>query len=187
MQDLWRRLEAWLRANAPALVETLQPGATEEQITQAEAVLSVQFPEDFKASYRIHNGQLPASDGLIDAREFLSLERIQDEWKVWKDLLDSGDFDGIHSEPSGPIRDDWWNPKWIPITYDGAGNHDCLDLNPAEGGQAGQMIDFWHDDATREVKAESFHAWFAAFVEGCEAGAYAYSDEYGGIVDVEDL
>ena len=106
MQDVWARLETWLHANAPTLVETLQPGATEEQITQAEAFLSVHFPDGFKASYRIHNGQVPYLDGLIGTRELLSLERIQDEWSVWKDLLDSGEFDGIKSESTGPIHDD---------------------------------------------------------------------------------
>jgi len=49
------------------------------------------------------------------------------------------------------------------------------------------MIDFWHDDAERDVKAESFYAWFAAFIEGYESGNYVYSNEYGGIVNVEDV
>lgn len=186
MQELWSRLETWLRANATDVLETLRPGATEEQIAHAEALLSVQFPDDFKAAYRIHNGQDEGS-GLMDGREFLSLERIQDEWKVWKELLDGGDFGDVSSEPVGPIRTDWWHPAWIPITYDGSGNHDCLDLAPAAGGQVGQIIDFWHDDPSRSVAAASFGAWFAAFVEECEAGAYVYSDAYNGIVDVDDV
>ncbi|MBV9867972.1 MAG: SMI1/KNR4 family protein [Abitibacteriaceae bacterium] len=187
MPALWKRFEAWLDANAPVLLETLRPGATEEQIKQAELFLSVQFPDDFKAAYRIHNGQTHYHHGLIDGRELLSLVRIQDEWKVWKDLLDGGVFQDCTSEPTGPIRDDWWNAQWIPITYDGSGNHDCLDLAPAAGGHIGQIIDFWHDDATREVKAESFGAWFAAVVEGCEAGQYVFSEEYFGIVSREDV
>lgn len=187
MRELWDRLEAWLAANAPTLLETLQPGATEEQIAQAEALLGIRFPEAFKASCRIHNGQEALAEGLMDAREFLSLERIQDEWTVWKELLDSGTFDGMKGDPEGPLRDDWWNPAWIPITYDGAGNHDCLDLDPAAGGKVGQVIDFWHDEATRSVEADDFIAWFAAFVEACEAGEYLYSDDYGGLVSADDV
>jgi len=187
MRELWRRLEAWLSTNAPQVLETLQPGATEEQIERAEAFLSVKLPEDFKASYRIHNGQTPYESGLLDGRELLSLERIQDEWKVWKDVLDSGDLDGFRSEPNGPIRDDWWNEKWIPITHDGSGNHDCLDLNPATGGQAGQIIDFWHDDPTRALMADSYGSWLKALVEGCESGRYVFSDECGGVVEADDV
>ncbi|RYG67354.1 molybdenum cofactor biosynthesis protein MoeA [bacterium] len=187
LPDLWNRLETWLAANDPASLQTLQPGATEEEILQTEAFLAVQFPEEFKASYRIHNGQAKYANDLIYNREFLCLERIRDEWKVWKDLLDSGTFETYKSEPYGPIRDDWWDAKWIPVTYDGSGNHDCLDLNPAEGGKVGQVIDFWHDDALRLVKADGFTAWLAKFVEGCENGTYVYSEEYGGVAHIDDI
>lgn len=142
IHDLWNRLETWLVANDPASLKTLQPGASEEEIEHTEGFLSVRFPDDFKASYRIHNGQEKFAQGLLHEREFLSLERIRDDWKVWKDLLDDGELDGFTGEPYGSIRDAWWDPKWIPITHDGSGNHHCLDLNPAEGGQVGQVIDF---------------------------------------------
>ncbi len=179
LQDLWTRLKSWFAVHAPDRLETLAPGATDKQIAETETRLSLRFPADFKASYRIHNGQLDIQQDLMDGREFLSLQRIEEEWNVWKGLLDSGEIADFESEPVGPIRIGWWNEKWIPITHDGGGNHDCLDLAPAEGGNVGQIIDFWHDDATREIKAPSFGDWFAAFVEGCENGSYVYSDEYG--------
>ena len=160
--------------------------ATEDQFAQTEAVLSVELPEDFKAVYRIHNGQINDDEGFLWGREMLSLERIQAEWKIWKDLLDNGDFNKINSQPTGPIRNDWWNAKWIPLTYDGSGNHDCLDLAPAEGGHIGQIIDFWHDDPTRSVEAENFGAWFSDYLEKCEKGEYVYSENYAGIISRED-
>jgi cell wall assembly regulator SMI1 len=184
---LWQRLETWLGIHAPDILTDLQPGATEAEIQQTEAILGVQFPEDFKAVYRCHNGQGNAGDWLLDGREFLSLERIQEEWQVWKELLDCGDFDDSIGEPTKGIRTDWWHAKWIPVTYDGAGNHDCLDLAPAEGGTMGQIIEFWHDDPYRKVLAESYGTWFTAFVLACESGQYVYSEEYGGIVDRDDL
>jgi cell wall assembly regulator SMI1 len=125
---------------------------------------------------------------LINAREFLSLERIRDEWQVWKDLLDSGDFEGSASEPTGPgIKTDWWSPGWIPLTYDGSGNHDCLDLDPAPGGTAGQIIEFWHDDAERRILAPGFRDWLEQLAGGLEAGEYVLSDEYGGLVRRDEL
>lgn len=184
---LWQRLETWLGVHAPDLLADLQPGATEQAIQQTETFLGVQLPEDFKAVYRRHNGQDEASDWLFNGREFLSLERIQEEWQVWKELLDGGDFDHSASEPDTGIRTDWWHAQWIPITYDGAGNHDCLDLAPAEGGTVGQIIEFWHDDPDRKVLAESYGTWFAAFVLACESGQYIYSEEYGSIVDQDAL
>ena len=168
MQDLWTRLESWLAVHAPNKLETLAPGATDEQIAHAETLMSVRLPEDFKASCRIHNGQRGKDEVLMNIRELLSLERIEEEWK---ESFDPGDGDWS-DEP-------WWNKKWIPFTYNGAGDYDCLDLVPSHSGHVGQVIDFWHDDARREVKAHSFGDWFLAFVEGCENGSYIYSDEYG--------
>src|SRR5438552_1022396 len=81
--------------------------------------LGVTFPDDVRASYRIHNGQRAAIDepvGLIDGWELLSLEGMCQEWCVWEGLRKRGDFDGIASTPNGSIKPDWWNPAWIPLT-----------------------------------------------------------------------
>ncbi|MGP1383327.1 MAG: SMI1/KNR4 family protein [Thainema sp.] len=133
------------------------------RLLELENLLSIQFPEDVKASYHVHNGQSTYRYGLINGREFLSLERIRNEWQVWKELLDSGEFQ-IHdptqeSNPDPGIRHVWWSDKWIPLTHDGAGNHDCLDLNPADGGKVGQIITMWHDDDERKLIAPSFRDW----------------------------
>ena len=186
IENLWQRLESWLAVHAPDRLETLAPGATEEQIARVEAALSVALPADYKASCRIHDGQLDINDNLMDGREFLGLDRVQQEWEIWKGLLETGEIAEFESDPIGPIRNDWWNTRWIPITSDGAGDYDCLDLAPAQGGDSGQVIDFLHDDGQREVKARSFGSWLAAFVEGCELGTYVYTDDYG-IIEKEML
>jgi cell wall assembly regulator SMI1 len=73
-------------------------------------------------------------------------------------LLDGGTFDGIKGEPLGPIRSDWWNPKWLSVTEDTTGYVKCLDLAPRCGGDVGQVISWCHDDARRGVLATSFTA-----------------------------
>ncbi|HEY9761422.1 MAG TPA: SMI1/KNR4 family protein [Trichocoleus sp.] len=187
MQTIWARIDAWLMANAPGVLKTLQPGASDAQIEAFEKVLGVQLPEDVKASFRIHNGQSDHEYGLMDGRELLSLDRIQDEWLVWKDLLDSHMFEDIEGDPEPGIRSDWWNAAWIPLTHDGGGNHDCLDLAPAQGGTVGQIISMWHDEAERERLAPSFRAWLTQLANGLESGQYIFSEEYGGIVNSEDI
>ncbi len=62
----------------------------------------------------------PDGPGFMDAWEFLSLSRMLDEWRIWKGLLDGGDLAGAKSEPEEGVADDsddWWNPKWVPLTY----------------------------------------------------------------------
>lgn len=192
MKEIWTQIDDWLIANAPQIFEDLQSGASETEISELEESLAIKLPEDVKASYRIHNGQSDGTYGFLDGREFLSVERIKQEWTVWKDLLDSGTFqdqDGhdIGSEPELGIRNVWWSAKWIPITYDGGGNHDCLDLEPSEGGNVGQIITMWHDDSDRKLVASSFREWLQEYAEGLKEGKFVLSEEYGGIVNADDV
>ena len=186
METIWNRIETWLAIHAPEILDSLQPGATTQAINKAEAFLASKLPEDVKASYRLHNGQSESGHGLIDAWEFLSLERMRDEWQIWKDLLDAGEFDGTKSAPVGSIQSDWWNPNRIPLTYSGSGDHHCLDLDPAPGGQVGQIIIMWHDGEHREVIASSFKDWLRQFATDLEGGKYIFSKEACGLVAVDE-
>lgn len=180
MKEVWNRIESWLKANAENVLDSLQPGATEEEIAETEKYLGVQLPEEIKESYRIHNGQYENKlIGFIEGRDFLSLNRIKSEWNVWKELVDGGDFEGNQGEPSGPVKPDWYNIKWIPITYNGSGDHHCIDLDPAEGGNTGQIIEMWHDEATRTVVSKSFKDWLEQFANALEEGEYEVDEEYG--------
>ena len=98
----------------------------------------------------------------MEDRELLSLERIMREWKTWKALLDKGTFGANdHGEPAKGVQQKWWIPEWIPVTYDGSGNHHMLDLAPAKGGKLGQIVGFWHDAAERTVDGTDFLTWLA--------------------------
>lgn len=187
MQEIWERIEAWLAINAHEILKDLQPGATNTQIKQLEALLGIELPEDFKASYLIHNGQFGNVGGLFNCNEFLSLERIQDEWQCWKDLLDASEFIDAQSYSDGSIRNNWWNSLWIPLTYDGSGNHDCLDLAPTPDGNLGQIISMEHDAANRQVLAKSYKEWLEAFANALESEMYVLSKDDGGLIDKELL
>ena len=106
MQIIWTRIENWLTDNAPEILENLNSGATEEEIKRTEEFLGVSFPEDVKDSYRIHNGQKSCFDTpdrqqwdycLIDYWHLLSLDRIKNDWGVWKELSDTGRLADIYT------------------------------------------------------------------------------------------
>ena len=182
---IWERVESWLRVNSPTVLESLRPGASDEEIAAAEAFLGVRLPSDVADSYRIHDGQQQGASApsLIEGWSLLSLADVRNDWgDVWKFLHDRGEYDGLAGEPQGPIKPVWYNPRWIPITSGGDGNHHMLDLDPDEGGQSGQIIVVWHDDPTRELVAPSFTEWFDRFARDLEAGRYVPSHKYGGIV-----
>jgi cell wall assembly regulator SMI1 len=194
VKDLWKQFEIWISAHAPHLLDGLRDGATREQITAAEAALGTRFPRDVIDSYLIHDGQQhPECFALYEGALFagcplLALETMVKHWSVLKKLYDQGEFKGIRSAPNGPIRDDWWNPLWVPLTANACGDHPvCLDLAPGPGGNRGQVMSWWHDDADRSLLGTSFRDWFAKYLAAVEAGDYVYSDQYGGIVDHKDV
>lgn len=186
MEHTWKKFEEWLAQHWPEGLVRLNPPATDGQIAELERRLETQLPLDFVACLKIHNGQNGFSS-LFDGMEFLSCDEIYSQWFVWKGLFDSGDFKDLCSEPDKGIKNDWWSPKWIPFTHNGGGDHLCLDLDPTASGSVGQVISMWHDMEARELKATSFGEYFQAYVAGVLSGKYVYAEEYGGLINAEDV
>jgi cell wall assembly regulator SMI1/predicted DNA-binding WGR domain protein len=168
---------ARIEAKAAAAGVTLAKGASAKEVKAAEKALGLTLPEEVVAFYRRHDGS--EDEPAVEGRELLSLSRIVDEWKIWKDLLDQGTFEANdHGRPDPGVQKRWWIAEWVPVTYDGAGNHHVLDLAPAAGGTHGQILSFWHDDDERTLVAKGFLAW----LEGA-----AWADERtDGRVDASD-
>lgn len=171
INEAWRRIETWLETNASAIHAGLASGATDAQITQAETDFGVVFPDDLKASLRVHNGE--ARDvGSVRGEELLSLDGMVAQWRVWEELRTAGMFAEFAAEADGPVKPNWWNTHWVPLTHNGGGDFQCLDLDPTEGGSPSQVIQMWHDWEQRKVLAPSFAAWFTTYADALEAGDY---------------
>ncbi|MCM3628428.1 SMI1/KNR4 family protein [Paenibacillus glycanilyticus] len=168
MKRLWDRMETWLKENAPEVLTDLHPGASESEISHLEEAVGFELPSELKESLRIHNGQSGDSQWLIAGWELLSTERILEEWQVWKDLYDSGSFEDWAIEAQDGVANVWWQPAWLPLTYDGSGNHHCIDLSPAHGGSRGQIITMWHDSGERDIAAINYTQWFEHLVSTFE-------------------
>lgn len=191
MTEIWKSIESKLAEIAPDILDNLNDGVTDVEVEDLERLINVKLPIDFVEFYKIHNGQAAGSAGIIEREELLSFERIKDEWQVWKDLLDSKDFEDNNgpytSTPDNGIKNDWWNALWIPITYDGSGNHYCLDLDPANQGNYGQIIRMWHDDAQRSLAANSFKEWITDYKNKLVGEQLVFSEDYFGIIDKEEV
>lgn len=185
MQDVWNRIESWLAANAPDALDSLNPGVSETDLAEAEAFMRVKFPAELRASLLIHDGQTYEGPWLIGGWQLMPLEQLVSEWRLWQQLLEGGDFDENLAEPDEQIEDSWWNPAWVPVTYDGSGNFQCVDMAPAEAGQVGQVITVWHDEETRRYDAPGFRVWLERYASDLEAGRYVPTSY--AIVDKEDI
>lgn len=152
--QIWRQIEIAMRAHAPATLAQLAPGATEQAITELASLIGLRLPQDFRASYRLHDGGYVVD--LTTSMEILPLGRIAKEWRLLEELL--RDDEWARQEPyyftedvvrsgwqAGPIQPVWWNRRWIPFGSDRTGNLTCLDLDPAAGGTVGQIIDWDHE------------------------------------------
>jgi cell wall assembly regulator SMI1 len=168
----WDRIHDWLGAHAPALFERLSAGATDAQLAAAERAMGLTLPRDLRESLRIHDGAEPDFP-FAASMDLLSLNRIVSEWQLMTRLLDEGHFARSTAPTDGPVKGDWWNRRWVPVTqgYVGQSFH-FLDLDPAAGGSVGQVAYFDKDPAIRSVEAPSFAAWLAGFADDLEAGRY---------------
>jgi cell wall assembly regulator SMI1 len=191
----WARIQEWLRRNTGGRIE-LPKGATAAQIKQAESVLGFELPHDVRESYRLHNGsQSFARRGISYPRVCLYrvgylmpivkprhlpgnfFRDVLGSWKVMGQMLSEGDFDypGFKSKPGRhPIKSDWWNLRWVPITDDEQGGHLCVDMAPKKGGRVGQLIDWWKARGATKVIAKSLTHWLAEVADELETGAFRY-------------
>ncbi len=188
MNELWNRLKTWLEQNAPELLETLQPAASEKKIAALEQHLGVRLPEDYRAFLALTDGQKEYAEFNFHDGELLSTKSIKTQWNIWKELLDDGTFEDSTSQPQLGIRGDWWNARWIPFTHDGGGNHLCLDLDPAKGGAVGQIISMEHDNGERLIMFNNFSHWLEQLLEDLQSGEIVFdTEEYNSLVHADDL
>ncbi len=148
--ESWSRIQRWLDNNAPKDVR-LPEGTTADVLDEVEIQLGIRLPDQMRKSYLQHDG----SDQIwifdqgylmpllrpqhLPKRKRVLYDEVVDSSQFMRNMLDNGNFDdpGFVSEPTGPIKTDWWLDKWLPITSNSSGDHLCVDLSPAKGGKEG--------------------------------------------------
>jgi len=174
--QLWKRIDTWWQTFAPSA--QFSPGATPEELAEAEVRLGLTLPQDFKASYRIHNGDTGGSR-LMGYPDFYSLSYVHSFAEIFQDHLQDAQWakrkPGFVSDPvreSLPIQPIWCHPQWVTFAGDGSGYQWCIDLAPAPGGQKGQIIAWDHEDGPAQLLFSSFEALLSAYADQLEAGLY---------------
>lgn len=188
VRKAWSRIEAWLSDFAGEL--TLPGPASEEAIAATEEKIGFKLPADLRESYAIHDGMeygddelhiIPAGEDAMDTMAFclLPVASIADEWAVWKELIDGGDFEGEEATPDPGIVNAWWSNGWIPVAGNGGGDFVCVDAEPAEGGKVGQVICAWHDMDDRKLLAPSWGKFLESIADEMESGVLTWDDDEG--------
>ena len=166
------RLDAWYAAHLPQGRYRFNPPATDAQMDAFERLIGLKLPQAYRQLYRWHDGENDDRWGHIYGLPLLPLRDAASQWKAWIDVL--ADFGGDRYEiaggawPAGAVDPAYINPRWIPLTHDGSGNHIGLDFDPGSRGRVGQVLLFGRDEDVKAVLAESlgnFLEWIADLLE----------------------
>ncbi len=192
LRRVWQRIARWHREHLPEALrsddrprEFLNPGAEDDALDAIEQAVGVSLPADVRESYRLHNGSRNEYAILPWGYHLLPLAAVAQAWQMWQGHVANGLWEGESSEPEGPIRPVHWNTRWVPISHNGGGDHQCVDLDPTRGGKVGQVIAFNHEVGPVRVLAPSFGAWLRAYAAELEGGRYRYDPDELWVVPVE--
>ncbi len=188
IQEVWQEIEEWLGENFPQFLTYLNPPATLLEIEQVERELNIQFTDEVKKSYLLHNG---STNWLFDGNDFLSLSEVIDfhneniiryqERYLKKDMAINSD-----SASSEKIKKEIWNPRWIPILAESNMFLHFLDLDPTENGIHGQIIfvnDDYHD---LFFISDNFTMLMEEFLNDLRTGNYEISSN-GRYLDKKEI
>jgi cell wall assembly regulator SMI1 len=185
----WKRITAWLRANAPGVPEQFQAPVTPEELASAGKKLGVELPDDFAQLYQVVNGTDPDDDSAAifpsadewDDMAFgpLALQQVVREWQMQRKLLKGGDFAGREPQSDEGVASDWWNVGWIPFAGNGGGDYYCVDTAPTGAGTRGQVITHSHESGEHKSLAPSLAHYLSDLADALEAGQYEYDEDYG--------
>lgn len=182
-----QRLTEWLASQYPDGLEDLNPPSTDAELEQLSQVLGFALPVELVEMLKIHNGQAGEAGYLFDGQEFLSTERIAEEWQTCQGLQEKGRFKGGQPRAEAGIRKQWWSPGWVPFTSNGFGDNFCIDTDPAESGLNDQVITFWKEMSERDRLAENLSDWLKDYTLALKAGEFVYADDYGAVLHKDDI
>lgn len=188
----WRRISDWFRTNQPEVLDALRGGASPADIENAEKAMGVQFPSELRAWYALADGSdtdypsvfddghwfLPLSEAVSHhgiSSQFADGQPV-DDFTFWRAQIE----DHVISV-KGPVKPHLFSLRWIPITSSNGDVHRYVDLDPAPGGNVGQVIEHYPEACSHEVLAPSLGEYLERHAERLESGALIVQD--GSLVD----
>ncbi len=107
--------------------------------------------EDFITHYKCND----KVHGLCLGMEFMEIEEIIREYSQFPEYH-IPDAVNINSFVKGKIKEDYFNPNWLPFAHDLGGNFIGFDFSSGCNGKMGQIINFGRDEEDLYVIADDF-------------------------------
>ncbi|WP_289136953.1 SMI1/KNR4 family protein [uncultured Brevibacillus sp.] len=179
--DVWDNILKQIQTISQPIFSTVNPPATEDEITLLENTLAVQLPMCFRNYLSMFNGQ-QEQEPFIGYNSFLSIPAIIETWSMMNDLFeDEEQVDWIDEDRIKPLI---WSKKWIPFTDFEGSTHLILDLDPGKNGVSGQIFKYHSGMSYQKVIANSFEEFSNEILKRLQANRITYTD---GVITFEDL
>ena len=183
---------------ATPLIASLNKGVSERQIADFENEMGITLPTAVKQLYQNFNGQKEGENDVffLDGLRFIPLEEIKRTQQHWLEQLESvPNWQSLHFDKEeaidmcwyGVLKNQFYNPKWIPFLSNGA-RFMFIDLDPDKEGVVGQIaeIDLVLDsiqDSFMDLECDSIDEWLEFLTDDIEKGIVYYDNEMHSLVD----
>jgi cell wall assembly regulator SMI1 len=175
MNELIEKLDKQLARLRPEYYRELKPSLSDFEIQNLEKQYKIKLPEDLKRIYKWKNGQNQnCYESFVNNAAFMSLEDVLDSAAELTAMIDS-DFE----------IENWWNENWFPIFHNGGGDYICFDCKGTFTGNSGQVIEFWHADADRNVISPTLEVFISQIVKYYDTTNPQDFDEYFEIENID--
>ena len=180
------RLDKWFAAHLRPDRYVFEPPATEAKLDFLEHLVGVKLPRSYRQLYGWHDGEKDDRWGHVYGLPILPLDQAAFQWRAWNRVL--VDFKGDRyaipggAWPAGAVDPAYINPRWIPLTHDGSGNHIGLDFDPWPAGRVGQVIVYGRDEEVKAVLAPSLGAFLDWIANLLESGNFRLGPEPGHVM-----
>ncbi len=173
LRERWTTIESWLRIHDAKRLAGFRAPASADAIAALERTLAVTLPSDYRDFLLIHDGQDEASSFVRAGVSFplAPLARIDEAYRSLSAQPDHDRSLGASASIAREVKDCTFSRGWIPIGVSARGRDFlCLDLDPSQGGNVGQVIEVVLDDAVRHLVAPSFVDLVSKFFAQVQAG-----------------
>lgn len=133
-------VKAWLNKKARRIInESLNKGATQNEIDQLQNLVSKMLPEDLVMLYKAHNGMNDDDNmgNFFYGFDFLSLDRVADDFSSRQS---EDEVIALKKADVGIDKTNILNPYWLALGFDHGHTFLRVDLAPAAEGTYGQVI-----------------------------------------------
>lgn len=174
LAQAFERIKAWMvEHDAELLAENLAPGASEEQLAEAEAELGFSLGRELRALWSLHDGQNEEMNGFFQSFDLYSIERALGE----RDFL-MGALGFLRQTPravpkSGLTQEELFSDTWVHFA---GRDSDGLAVNTVSG----RVFEIRHDDSPPlYLYADSIVAWANQYASRVVADDYRVEEGFG--------